>query len=616
MKTIALVFICRDNEGVIGQMIESCAPIVDCVVAVDTGSKDNTILVIEKTCKELKLPLHLCEDKWRNFGHNRSLMMQHAKHKADYSFVMDSDEILEIDEKFDRKSLSGDVIMVRTDGGGYYYYRDRIFRNALNWKWIGAAHEFAHTDMGFGPKQIAYGLLLKLRPKTGNSHIQRNYDLLLQDYEKNPADSRTLFYLGESSHDLGNYDKAIDYYTRRTKITYYPEEQWYAAYKIGMCYWAKKEFDNAENAFLRAYGMRPTRMEPMYQLAKMTADKGDHARAIAFYQTALNIKTPKDDKLFVQSSFYDYYCEFWYCISLYYAGQYELCFEIGEKFAEEKKDIMPASLYDRHLKNIMFCERVLIEKGWKERFVIAPADMRYDGLGDNLLHSHLAGLAKKQGFKKVYLSSLMKFKTPGTAEIVYLNNPDVDGSIERYGVKDQDPYATGLLHGRNIIPEMETMKQIAVSFGFYNEGETYRPIMFPAGLDQYFTGKIEGVIFDGHGKHDIVSEDKVHDYFAKFGPPSWQITFENTDSDVHHQNTRLKRILLPGVPELSIPDINAYEQVLRHAEKVICLTSATSIAMGQWPEKECIVLTDTIWLNRQYRTMIRKTNTYINLDEI
>ncbi|MFA6916994.1 MAG: class I SAM-dependent methyltransferase [Parachlamydiales bacterium] len=610
---VCLTFICRNNKDTIQRMIRSCASITDCVVACDTGSVDNTIILIRQVCEELSIDCEIFIDLWVNFGVNRTIMMQHARNHAEYMFVMDTDETLEITPEFKKEDLKDDVIMVATSDGVTTYYRDRFFSNNVEWTWIGAAHEFP-SGPGAKTKGQATGLNLRLYSKQDNGHIQRNYDLLLKDYEKNPHDSRTLFYLGESAYDLGKNEEALKFFKERSDIPFFPEESWYAIYKTGKTYERMKDFEKAENAYLKAYSRRSTRMEPVYALAYMLAQNNDHAKACIFYDIAMRIPYPNGDVLFVEDYLYRYNCAFYFCISLYYAGRFVESFELAEKVADELKDKMPADVYNRHLLNIMYCEQQLVKQGWRERFIVCPADLRFDGLGDNLLHSHLAGLAKKAGYKKVYLSSLMKFKTPGTKEVVYLNNPDVDGEIERYGLKSEDAWAKSIVCGEVPTHDMEYMKLIALSHGFYKEGEYY----YPVAIAKEYSGEVwknfDGIIFDGYGKTNIVSEEKVKRYFAKFGLPSYQITLDNTDSDVKHSNAGLKRIWFDNVPEINVKNINEYFYLMARSTSVICLTSATAILRSKM---DTTVLTETSWLNNPLcQCHMRPYNNYINLDEI
>lgn len=614
--TICLTFICRDNEKTIKRMIESCLPFVDCVVACDTGSVDRTKEIIMETCRMHGISYEIFSNEWVNFGHNRSLMMQHARGVCDYIFVMDTDETLEIRDDFQKDSLDADIIMIPTSDGVTTYYRDRIFKDTFDWKYIGAAHEFPSGE-GASSKYTETALNLRLYPKENNNHIQRNYDLLLKDHEKNPHDTRTLFYLGESAFDLGKNEEALKYHKQRSDIPFYPEESWYSLYKIGRTYERMKNWDMAETAYLKAYGRRSSRMEPMYHLAMSFAQRNDHVRACSYFEIAIRVPYPKTDMLFVEDYLYRYNCMFYYCISLYYSGRYQECFDLSEKFTE-KKDLMPPETYDRHLKNIVFCELQLIKQGWRDRYVLSPADMRFDGLGDNLLHSHLAGLAKKKGFKKVYLSSLMKFKTPGTKEIIYLNNPAVDGEIERYGIHTEDQWAKNILSGDVSSFDMEYMKMIALSHGFYEEGKDYLPVIFKPTKSDIEIKPIEGTLFDGYGKTNIANENKIRRYFAKFGLPLYQITIDNVESDINHSNAILKRIYLNGVDEIHVKNIYEYYDLLSSFDKIICLTSATAILVGAIPrDQQVTVLTDTNWMAQPMaKCHMRPYNEYFNLDKI
>jgi len=613
--SICLAFICRDNEDVVGRMIDSCAPIVSYVVACDTGSKDNTIQVITNKCANLGLSCDIHLHEWKNFGHNRSLLMKEVPKIFNYTLVMDTDETLEILPEFNITDLKEDCIMINTFDTNNVWARDRIFSNLLNWEWYGAAHEFPGAK-GMQTKRIEENLRLKIYPKKpGENNILRNYNLLLEDYNNGKQkDTRTLFYLGESCSDLGRYEEAYNWYMQRAMFhEIFPEERWYALYKAALMLAAMGKPEEATAMFLKAYGIRPHRMEPLYDLAMMLTKQNRHSDACTWFEIAVKIPYPKDDYLFVRKALYDFDCMFQYSVALFYSGQNQKAWNACELLTTY--DDLPEPIRNQNLLNLTYVERALIKDGWRERFVVSPPDLRYDGLGDHLLYGHIAELAHKFGFKKIYLSSFAKFKTPGTKELVYLNNPVIEGEIERYCPYQTDDLAVQVCNG-NIPAGMEFMKAIALSYGFYEEGHYYEPEpYFPKNREHMFTHP--EILFDGYGKTNVASEEKVMRYFAKFGMPSHQITIDNTESDIHHSNSTLKRVYLPGVPEIHVKDIYEYADAIMFSKSFICLTSASAILAETIANFGARVLTETSWLAKPLaKCHMRPGNEYINLDTL
>jgi len=90
--TLSALILCRDEAEYIGRAIDSVKAIVDEIVVVDSGSKDNTIdIALEKGAT-------IVQTKWEDdFGKARNIGLQ--KVKSDYVLCLDADEYFETDTK-------------------------------------------------------------------------------------------------------------------------------------------------------------------------------------------------------------------------------------------------------------------------------------------------------------------------------------------------------------------------------------------------------------------------------------------------------------------------------------------------------------------------------------
>ena len=73
--------IVRDEAEVIERCLASCRPHIDYWVICDTGSSDDTPEIVRRVLDGVPGELH--HHEWRDFGHNRSQLMQLAHGKAE-----------------------------------------------------------------------------------------------------------------------------------------------------------------------------------------------------------------------------------------------------------------------------------------------------------------------------------------------------------------------------------------------------------------------------------------------------------------------------------------------------------------------------------------------------
>lgn len=128
-RSICLNMIVKNEEHVIETCLNSVKPLIDYWVIVDTGSTDETKARIQKALAGI--PGELYDRPWVNFGHNRDEALKFAKGKGDYILLMDADEFIEIDPRFNRDALKEDCYMVDVSDYTNRYKRILLFNNHL-----------------------------------------------------------------------------------------------------------------------------------------------------------------------------------------------------------------------------------------------------------------------------------------------------------------------------------------------------------------------------------------------------------------------------------------------------------------------------------------------------
>ena len=94
--TLCLNMIVKDEGGIIIKTLENLIEKLhfDYYVICDTGSSDNTIILIKDFFELNKIPGEIHHDEWKDFGTNRSLALARAHKKTDYVFIFDADDII------------------------------------------------------------------------------------------------------------------------------------------------------------------------------------------------------------------------------------------------------------------------------------------------------------------------------------------------------------------------------------------------------------------------------------------------------------------------------------------------------------------------------------------
>lgn len=304
---ICLSMIVRNEAHIIQELLDSVAPYVSSWVIVDTGSDDGTQDVIRNDMARLGIPGELHERPWRDFGHNRSEALALARGHGDYIWVIDADDLVVGTPDFSR--LSADAYLLHYRESSARYWRRQLFRDGLRWRYVGVVHERAVCADSWSQGRLEGDYHIESRRLgSRNSDPQkyaRDRDLLLADVERNPDNTRTVFYLARSYFDLGDYGNARKWFARRADMGGWAEEVYFSMFKVADCMWLLHEqWPHVQDAYLRAWEFRPTRAEPLHAIAVKYRLDRRYQLGYLFAQHAAAISVPEGDELFV---FFDVY---------------------------------------------------------------------------------------------------------------------------------------------------------------------------------------------------------------------------------------------------------------------------------------------------------------------
>ncbi|MES2113151.1 MAG: glycosyltransferase [Bacteroidota bacterium] len=319
-KTICLNMIVRNEAAVIGRCLASVLPVIDYWVICDTGSTDDTPNVITEALASIPGELH--HHTWVNFGVNRTMAMKIAEKKADYVLLIDADMVLNVYREF-KPALNANAYLLRYTGA-LDYWQTMLVDSKFNWEYVGPTHEYIRSPFGSrGEKLDAISLTHFADGGERTEKFIRDISLLEAALANEPNNTRYMFYLAQSYANLGDFAQAINWYSKRIDAHGWEEERWYSMYQLAvMLEKSGAETEIVMNAYLQAYEYRPSRSEPLYQLAKLLRGKQRYVLALLYIERAIKVPYPPDI-LFIEKPVYDYLALFEYAICAHYAGRSE-----------------------------------------------------------------------------------------------------------------------------------------------------------------------------------------------------------------------------------------------------------------------------------------------------
>ncbi len=208
MIRIALNIICKDESHVINDLLTSVKPVIDLIVAVDTGSTDNTIELIREFGKTHSIPTTVFERPFDNFCNSRNYALDKLLEVAreqnwnlhdSWGLSIDCDETLLLSERFSKDQLTKDLYEVIVTEEGISYNKRLIFRLSIDFRWESPVHElitWKDPDVKTG---VAEHLYIHAQHtgsswKGGLEKKYLNYARLLTAYiEEGHTDFRTLY---------------------------------------------------------------------------------------------------------------------------------------------------------------------------------------------------------------------------------------------------------------------------------------------------------------------------------------------------------------------------------------------------------------------------------------
>jgi GT2 family glycosyltransferase len=300
---LSLCMIVRDNARTIEAALQSIKPWVDEMVVVDTGSQDDTPQIARRLGARLfRFPW--CDD----FSAARNESVRHARGR--WIFWMDSDDTIDADNgrklrELARQpagaSLLGYVVQVHCPGSGEQGDENvtvvdhlKLFRNLPQLRFNGRIHEQILPAIRQAGGEVAFTDLFVRHsgydhsPEGQERKKERDFRLLHLELAERPDHPFTLFNLGMTCADVGQYREAVDYLKLSIEHSGAGESHLRKAYALLVhAYGQLDEREAAWEVCQRGLGLFPEDVELRFRQGILLQQRGQLAEAVKAYRTVL-----------------------------------------------------------------------------------------------------------------------------------------------------------------------------------------------------------------------------------------------------------------------------------------------------------------------------------------
>ncbi|MFJ8195614.1 glycosyltransferase [Streptomyces sp. NPDC096152] len=333
--------IVKNEAHVIRRCLESVRPLVDTWVILDTGSTDGTQDIIRETLADLPGELH--ESPWKGFDLSRTEAIDLARERADYLLFIDADDVIETAPGFTMPELTHECYDFEVRHGPIVHWRSTMVSTRLPWRYVGVLHEYLECGTRFsratldGARMVILGGGGRLTGSQREKYL-RDAAILKDGLRKEPDNTRYAFYLAQSWRDADEPAKALAAYDRRAGMGGFAEEVFCAKlYAARLAVTLKRRTPEVMTRFLEAHEARPTRAEPLGELARLCRTDGERwPLAYLFARRAVEIPMPPDI-LFLEHSWYEWRALDELAVASYWTGEYRETLECCEKLLDGGK---------------------------------------------------------------------------------------------------------------------------------------------------------------------------------------------------------------------------------------------------------------------------------------
>lgn len=286
------------------EMLSKNRDICDRWTILDTGSTDNTLSVIHDTLVGKKRG-NLVEEPFINFRDSRNRCLDLAGKACKFIIMMDDTYTIQGNLREFLQNVRGDQF---ADSFSVYilsddtkYGSNRIIKSSTGLRYMYRIHEVISDKNNINvviPSTDALILDRRFNYMEERTMKRKELDLLLlyEELEEDPSNPRTYYYLAQTYNLLKNYQKAYDYFIKRSEFTNsgFIQERVDAVFEAARLanFQLKKPWKECLALYEKCYKIDESRPESLYFIGVHYYTEGDYYKAYSYFKKGFEIGFP------------------------------------------------------------------------------------------------------------------------------------------------------------------------------------------------------------------------------------------------------------------------------------------------------------------------------------
>ena len=395
---LCLVMIIKNEAHTIMDTLNTVKDHIDCWYILDTGSDDGTQKKITDFFSTYQSPLmkglvpgKLFEEPFVDYGATRNRILVLAKETGNPLFTL----MLSADERVENPQVMRDFLLDMQNAhgtmhGAYPVVMNtgikfdsiRLARVDSGWRYRARVHEYLAPATG--PYVALYRAPRDIDVLFNATDGERRFKsqwfikkILEEDLERDPNDTRSIYYLARTNSGINNHTAAFYYYDLLAKRSKWDEEVYHGLTMkpIEAKFIDSISWKDRQAMFLDAFSYKPNSMDALHSLAQDHFDSGRFHLAYLFIYRAVHIPPPPglsvvENVLLRPTQFlYDYEGHRLMGFAAREIGEWEDCVLSFQR-------VLKAQPNDEIVKGrVTLCEEKLKEQGKPIPSIYAPAKL-------------------------------------------------------------------------------------------------------------------------------------------------------------------------------------------------------------------------------------------------
>lgn len=346
---LVVVLMVKNEEHVVQKTLEPYVQGgIDAYLIYDTGSDDATMQVAHDYLHNSGITnFFIRQEPFIDFATSRNRALVYAQElfpQATFMLMPDAEWYMHNAEGLvqfckEHKDASCPLYLLRIMNYRADFYTPRLMRCGTNIRFVGVVHEVPNyiTDAKVARDIFFWWNASDKGIEKTRARWKRDAELLLREYDVDPSNARTIFYLAQTYDCLEDLDNARMWYEKRVKMPGWTEESFVACYRLAQVYDRLDHWDLALCYYIKAYGLRPCRAEPLIKLAEHYWKTQNPALCFLFSKRACELPYPEQELLTVDKQLYLFKRYDLLGIAAWYVHEYVL----GEEAVRQALNVWP-----------------------------------------------------------------------------------------------------------------------------------------------------------------------------------------------------------------------------------------------------------------------------------